>query len=80
MCTRASAVRMRSSCSTPVEAGVDQRLGERALDGEARIEGVERVLEDELRLPAEGAQTRPGESAERLALEGDAPGASARRA
>src|SRR5215211_2961217 len=57
------------------QAGVGERLGERALDREARIDGVEGVLEDELRLLAKGAQTEPGERAERLALEEDGAGA-----
>ena len=55
--------RSASRCSSPGDAGVDERLGERALDREARIDGVEGVLEHELRLPAEGAQPRPGERA-----------------
>ena len=54
-----------------VDAGIDQRLGHRAIDGEARIERVERVLEDELRLAPEIAQPLAVEAGQRHAVEDD---------
>ena len=51
---------------------IDQRLGERAADGEARVERVERVLEHELRAAAEvAAAPCPPRSADRRAVEAD---------
>ena len=55
-----------------VDAGIDQRLGHRAIDGEARVERVERVLEDELGLAPEGAQrlaVRPASATPSKAIE-----------
>jgi hypothetical protein len=37
----------------PGDAGIDQRLGEPRADGEARVQGIERILERELRNAAD---------------------------
>ena len=37
----------------PRNARIDQRLDQHAADGEARVQGVERILEDELSYPPE---------------------------
>ena len=54
-----------------VDAGIEQRLGDGAIDGEARVERIERILEHELRLAAEGAQALAGQAGQRCAVEGD---------
>src|SRR5829696_7498237 len=51
--------------------GVDERLGQRPFDRKARVDGVERVLEHELRPLAEGAQAFALDAGERLAPEVD---------
>ena len=40
----------------PGHAGILQRLGQGLADGQARVQGLERVLEDQLRPPPEGPQ------------------------
>ncbi len=57
-----------------VDAGVEQRLGDGSIDREAWVERVERVLEYELRLAAEGAKALALHLAERRAVEGDRAG------
>ena len=63
---------MRSSCSALRDAGIDQRLGQHAADGEARIERVERVLEHELRRAAERLELRALHRREVEAVDRDA--------
>ena len=58
----------------PSNAGIDQRLGQDAADGEARIECVERILEDELRGSAERLELRALQGRKIVAVDRDAAG------